>query len=215
MAAAVHCQVATRAFVPRDCQKRAYKLMVHCPGLHAKACVTSTLDCGICVFVEFVCWFAMVGLLLHSLQTLGLQGKEQGPGVGEGSIMALLSADRPALALSGLSLTYFPTEVFWHSACLTFLDLQNNDLHDLPVSLSIFSRLQHLTLDSNKFVAIPEAVFSLKSLRILQVLSLPGSMLFTSACDHDVFSTCSCDYIDKEAGSEQMHAQAKQLTRAK
>lgn len=90
--------------------------------------------------------------------------------------MALVSADRPALDLAGLSLTSLPTEVFWHSGCLTHLDLQSNELYDLPESLSSCKSLQQITLDNNKLLYIPDVVFRLHALRVLQVCFLPCSM---------------------------------------
>ena len=97
-----------------------------------------------------------------------VQGQARGPGQGEGAIMALLSADQPALDLAGLSLTAVPAEVLWHSECLTYLDVSSNALRDLPDALCTCSKLHQLNLDHNKLRCIPDAVFHLPSLRVLQ-----------------------------------------------
>lgn len=52
-------------------------------------------------------------------------------------------------------------------ANLTFLDLRNNHLTDLPPGIAGLLRLQNLNLDGNKFVEIPAVVWQLTQLRHL------------------------------------------------
>lgn len=94
---------------------------------------------------------------------------KRGAGEGEADILSLLNAKEPSLLLGELSLTKVPDEVFWHSDCLTVLDLQWNELHTLPSSMSSLQRLKHLNVRNNKLTEIPSTVTSLAALRILQV----------------------------------------------
>eukprot|EP00892_Ulva_mutabilis_P011211 jgi/Ulvmu1/8462/UM043_0042.1 len=107
------------------------------------------------------------------------KGNQQGPGEGEGALIALLTPSISVLSLTGLSLHACPPEVLWHSACLKSLDLAQNALTALPDSMSCCRHLERLILKCNKLVVVPDTLFSLASLRVLDLCDnridlLPG-----------------------------------------
>lgn len=131
---------------------RIHKLQIHC------SCTLSVLPAGGILTTPCGTW-----------RRNDVQGKAQGPGLGEGAIMSLLSANCPALVLTDLNLSTLPGEVLWHRESLTQLDLTSNALSGLPPSLGSCSLLQELSLDRNCLAEIPDTVWSLHALRVLQL----------------------------------------------
>ncbi|XP_076636739.1 uncharacterized protein LOC143349394 [Colletes latitarsis] len=72
------------------------------------------------------------------------------------------------LSLSDNNLCYLPTDFTKSLANLTYLNLSNNRLSDLPDSLNLLERLTYLNLGYNKFVCVPNVVGKLTSLKTLK-----------------------------------------------
>lgn len=81
------------------------------------------------------------------------------------------------LDLRGCNLTELRASYFGRLVYLTALDLSDNQLMELPGSMSNLSKLRELYLSSNKFTTLPDSIGDLSELKVLDLSNNELTML--------------------------------------
>lgn len=85
------------------------------------------------------------------------------------------------LFLEGNFLSLLPQDFFWKLPKLTWLDLRNNILEELPTSIAFHENLENLLLSNNNLKKLPNELGKLKNYEVI-IYRLYTQFLDTGKC---------------------------------